>query len=105
MLAPARCGSLAFMFIALVLVVIIAFDGPLQFVVLSLLMVAYALTGEQPRSAAPPRFRLEHRRPGRVRVLAATGRAALADQAAIPTAAGATGRLVLVDVTSGAAIT
>lgn len=61
-------------------------------------------------SSSPPRYRLEHRRPGRIRVLAAfpaeaTGRSALADQAAALSTEGRPGQLVLVEDTSGAVVT
>jgi hypothetical protein len=85
-------------------------DGSALLLALGIGTVAFALTA-QPRSATEtPRFRLEHRTPGRVRALAATsdegiGRETLRHQTAQLTAAGAAGQLVLVDVVTGHAVT
>jgi hypothetical protein len=79
------------------------FDGPVLLLALGLGIAAFALT-TRPRSPAEiPRYRLEHRYPGRMRVLAATsdegtGHETLQRQAAQLTADGATGQLVLVDL-------
>lgn len=110
MLTPVRCRSLAL--IVLAFAATAAVDGlalllPLGLV---LVLVLLALTAEWSRPAAPPRYRLEHRRPGHVHVLAAThdeaaGRAALQDHAATLSAAGVPGQLVLVDLASGGAVT
>jgi hypothetical protein len=87
-----------------------AFDGPELLVALGLGTATVALMANRQPSPELPRFRLEHRHPGRVRVLAAThdeatGRTTLQEQTATLTASGASGQLVLVDVASGRAVT
>jgi hypothetical protein len=108
MLTPVRCRRLAL--IVLAFAATAAVDGLALLLPLGLGLVLLALTAEWSRPAAPPRYCLEHRRPGHVHVLAVThdeaaGRAALQDHAATLSAASVPGQLVLVDVTSGAAIT
>ena len=86
------------------------FDGPELLLALGLGISAFALT-TQPRSPAEkPRYQLEHRYPGRMRVLAATsdegtGHETLQRQAARLKADGATGQLVLVDMATRRPIT
>ena len=65
-----------------------------------------AFTADPGRPDAASRYRLEHRRPGRVRVLAATddeaaGRAALRAHTGRLEAAGVPGQLVLVEAATG----
>ena len=108
MLTPAHARSLVF--IAAVFAVAAGFDGLVQLLALCVVTVAYALTWEPPQTDVAPRYRLEHRRPDQVHVLAVTGdeaagRAALEAQAVALAAAGTTGQLVLVDRTRGAAVT
>lgn len=87
-----------------------AFDGPELLVALGLGTATVALMANHQPSSELPRYRLEHRRPGRVRVLAATndeatGRTTLQEQAAALTAGGASGQLVLVDGAGGHVVT
>src|SRR5215207_8118948 len=87
-----------------------AFDGPELLVALGLGTATVALMANRQPSPELPRYRLEYRHPDHVRVLAATndeaiGRTTLQEQAAALTARGASGQLVLVDGTSGHAVT
>jgi hypothetical protein len=87
-----------------------AFDGPALVVALGLGTATVALTTPRRSPGETPRYRLEHRHPGGVRVLAATSdeaaaRTGLQDQAAALTVAGATGQLVLVHVATRQAVT
>jgi hypothetical protein len=108
MLTPAHVRGLAIIVYALGAAV--AFDGPALLLALGLGTALVALTAERRASAVRPRYRLEHRGAGRVRVVAAMrdelpGRTALQAEAAALTLAGASGQLVLVDATTGHPIT
>ena len=108
MLTPAHVRGLAIVVYALGAAV--AFDGPALLLALGLGTVLFALTAERRAPAVRPRYRLEHRGSGRVRVLAAMrdelpGRTALQAEAAAMTLAGASGQLVLVDVATGHPVT
>jgi hypothetical protein len=86
------------------------FDGPALLLALGLGTATFALTAERRGPTAMPRYRLEHRRLGRARILVttsdeATGHAALQSQAAALMATGVSGQLVLVDGTTGHAVT
>jgi hypothetical protein len=103
MLTPARVRGLAI--VAYAFGASAAFDGPELLVALGLGTATVARMANRLPSPELPRHRLEFRRPGRGRVLAATrdeatGRAALERQAAAHTAGGASGHLVLVDAAS-----
>jgi hypothetical protein len=87
----------------------LVFDGPALLLALGVGTAAFALAAQPRPAPETPRYRLEHRIPGRVRVLAAisdeeTGRQTLQRQAAQLTAAGATGQLVLLNVVTGRTI-
>jgi hypothetical protein len=86
-----------------------AFDGPALLLALGVGMAAAALTAPVTAGELVPRFRIEYRHPSRVRVLAATSRAAAGRDAVHVlaeafVAEGASGRIVLVDGADGRVI-
>ena len=100
MVTPALLRALAI--IAFALGAAIVFAGVALLLVLALGIIIFGLVARTGPRAAAPRYRLEHRRPGRRQMLVATddeatGRAALQIHAMELEAAGATGQLVLVE--------
>jgi hypothetical protein len=106
---PTRSLAMALAIVAVVFSAASTFHGWELLLALVLAAFVFVLLNESgPPDAAPP-YRLEHRRPGDVRILATagdrgTGQARLQARATQLMAEGATGQLVLIEVATGRAV-